>query len=578
MNKILFILLFVFNSAYAEFNSKHIIELDEYSDGTHVQGKSRVRIRFLMDDVNGFDDTLIQSVDICNLKKRCERINKFVDDVFYDDNQVVFGHSLTTSGDKGVFIHLQVRNGVKGRKNLSHRLIKLKNHLVFEENIGYEVFIRLNEIGNGHYKPEFAGYAPMSPSEDKVVLYEPSEELNVDAGGGFNVQLDIGSTPRPVIVGLEYSRNDLREGTLQISPDISFTIPMIVIIEFNDYDLTQGTGLNDYMVKLNQETLATEYIGVNDIGNSLYKVRLDHSGLLTITEKGPFQNVSQLSQNNFEQAQRTFATAQITDTCVSNINSIGDGYYTYVDQNAAASFTSCLDVDPKVHMVISKINDSRNTIKFSAEKQSSSPINYKLKTITSHASNIGAWAMINGFVWDGDSGSSAGQLGNFLGTHYLNGVNVNNRSTAEAIIGFTQKTSSNSNNAMFYDKNSTSNFGNFSPYNYNLVSSTTSIVKNGNCTASSASPGETNAWSALGLKTLSGNKYLVMLSSVTGSETNAYDLCQMLKALSVNNAIRLDGASAASLYVNGVHKNPLSGLRKLYYGSARHVLYGIGVQ
>jgi len=105
------------------------------------------------------------------------------------------------------------------------------------------------------------------------------------------------------------------------------------------------------------------------------------------------------------------------------------------------------------------------------------------------------------------------------------------------------------------------------PGAFSLVSSSTSIVKAGNC----ASDSLVSRWSAMG--TSAGR--MIFMSSTSGSATSAAELCAVFKALGATYAIRLDGGPSAGMIIDGVHKNPLVGMESVKYGVARHVAYGL---
>lgn len=124
--------------------------------------------------------------------------------------------------------------------------------------------------------------------------------------------------------------------------------------------------------------------------------------------------------------------------------------------------------------------------------------------------------------------------------------------------------------AMFFFETSSPSY-NFQSYGYNLVSSSTSVVKNGVCATSV----DSNRWSAIGANTSTGE--IVLVSSTSSGTTTAADLCAVFKAFGINNALRLDGGPSAAMVISGAHLNPLSGAYYLKYGNSRYIAYPIRV-
>jgi Phosphodiester glycosidase len=114
----------------------------------------------------------------------------------------------------------------------------------------------------------------------------------------------------------------------------------------------------------------------------------------------------------------------------------------------------------------------------------------------------------------------------------------------------------------FYDATSTYYLG-------FVLSSSTSIVNEGVCSTDEFE----SRWSAVGT---TPNGRLIYLSSTSTGTTNAVEMCKVFKALGATNAIRLDGGPSASMLIDNVLKNPLTGNNRLKYGYARYVAYGVG--
>lgn len=106
-------------------------------------------------------------------------------------------------------------------------------------------------------------------------------------------------------------------------------------------------------------------------------------------------------------------------------------------------------------------------------------------------------------------------------------------------------------------------------FDHNVIGSTTSILHpgittNGSCNSASNDTGNIEPRSSFGIRTdpTTGRQFVVVLSTVSWNGSpftgaSAFDFCQIFRALGVESAIVLDGNSAAAIWYNGVHLNPL---------------------
>lgn len=245
----------------------------------------------------------------------------------------------------------------------------------------------------------------------------------------------------------------------------------------------------------------------------------------------------------------------------------------------------CTTIPPYVHITISNMADSRERFTIRHENYYiNNGVNVMpLRTLPTWSPNT--QAMINGFTWAGSKGLSDADYGRGLGYVHDFGFALGDNLPGGAICAdvvssafpncdafngdgkkrvFMVDASGPGNS--FHDETVPKIITNTVSY----VSSSTSIERDSVCTTDA----DVSSWSAIG-ETVTGK--LVMMSSVSGTSTTAVDLCPVFKALGIVNAIRTDGATAASMTVDGIHKNPLTGMDAFAYGSARHVLYGLKV-
>jgi hypothetical protein len=254
----------------------------------------------------------------------------------------------------------------------------------------------------------------------------------------------------------------------------------------------------------------------------------------------------------------------------------------------------CTTIPPYVHMSVSSLADARERLTIRhAEKVLVSSI------LRSPLLRISAWAqytqtMVNGFTWEGDSGTSAGKFG--LANGYVSDLGYlgigtrilgENRTGGGAcndfiyLAGYNCVASSSSagNKLVLVWPQSgpavswlqSSTFGAIgNPLTNSYVSSSTSVVKGGICSTDTLA----SRWSAAGA-TATGR--VVFMSSTSDGTTSAAELCSVFKAMGIDNAIRLDGGPSAAMTIDGVLKNPLSGLYFIKYGSARYIPYALKI-
>ena len=239
----------------------------------------------------------------------------------------------------------------------------------------------------------------------------------------------------------------------------------------------------------------------------------------------------------------------------------------------------CTTVAPYIHIAVTNILDSRERFTlphvFTATQPLPQVARLALQPITYWGPHT--QVLINGFTWDGDAGSGDGQVGFADGYAFEGGWFGANRVGGGATSW--QGTDSSAGNKIvmgFYDTNKAIQWAESStvevvPVTSNhLVSSSTSIMKNGVCATDTL----TNSWSAFG-STTSGR--LIFISSTSSGQTSAAELCPIFQALGANYALRLDGGPSAAMTIDGKLLNPLTGLASIRYGTMRHIAYPLKI-
>lgn len=243
--------------------------------------------------------------------------------------------------------------------------------------------------------------------------------------------------------------------------------------------------------------------------------------------------------------------------------------------NGAAYVNWCESIPPYVSIVYVSTADPRirYAIPHVIEPVDGNDKNL-LRPITTAASP--ALAAVNGFTWTGDEGTGPNQHGLALGYVNSNGIPFGANRQGGGASGGTGL-SDGRKFVMAYGRNlsilgffetSTPNF-NFGDYSTSVVSSSTSVVKYGNCTGDALA----SRWSAVG----AAAGKMVLMSSKSTNTTTAAQLCPVFKALEISNALRLDGGPSAAMMLGATHINPLVELSKIKYGTIRHTIYPLKI-
>lgn len=246
-------------------------------------------------------------------------------------------------------------------------------------------------------------------------------------------------------------------------------------------------------------------------------------------------------------------------------------------QTGAVRVKTCEKVKPYVHIVYVNTKDDRIRYSIPYTMSTAGKANgpyLRLARIDAFTASPSI-ALINGFTWSGDSGMFDNQLGKAEGIVRSNGAALGDNISGGGAgcpdcqnggNKFVMAYGGDKSRPAFFTTTTPSSLGSFSS---NVVSSSTSIVKDGAC----ATSGDQNRWSAVGAT----NGRMMFISSTSDGTTSAAELCAVFKALLIKNALRLDGGPSSSLVVSGQHLNELTGLARLKYGRARHIAYPLRI-
>lgn len=466
----------------------------------------------------------------------------------------------------------------KDDRPLAAERLRLRTPIQVEAGKRTEVFIALDSLaGKKEVAPRFIAAGPVPLNASTVLVAEPGRKGALSLKGGFSMDWPDDALKEAAVYGIV--ENDVGGVTpaFSVMPAGKLDHSVRITLPLDRSRIPQGLSMSDYDVSLAGSTVASTVKGNSVTFNALGTGPLGMGTNQPYVELDDGTRIASPFAGSAGAARSPNGTlaARSLETCYQRLSANRSSYLQRLaNGSAGVRVTDCETLPPYVHIVIVNIAYTKPTgynyprVVLPAEWYSGTNT-FLLHTISEHANLVsGSFAVINGFLWDGDSGSSTG-TGTPKGTLYISGARKSPAYTgAEALIGFTIPYTTGTFTSFFSKPSGTSSID-LGTYNYNVVPSTTSIVKNGACSGE----GRSDRWSSIGI----GNGLLVMVSSISGESTYDTDLCTVYQGLNVmGGAIRLDGGPSAALSWLGTHLNPLTGLDSYYYGSARHVAYGVG--
>ncbi|EOQ73540.1 phosphodiester glycosidase family protein [Acinetobacter lactucae] len=425
-----------------------------------------------------------------------------------------------------------------GKQSIEGELKLVQPVKMDSEYQGTNLYIVLNKIdrGNGvaRYQPMAATALPYNP-EAKYYLVDPK----------FNQSINLNSKS-----SITFPSSFLNHPQLYIITEhnVGKKFPMLDI-----YPYVKGNGNLKIKIAEKDKKTATTTLSSNTTTSIAYS---------EISESST--RVIEGSDYPSNAAQKVSLAAAAT-TCSSTITANLASYRTTLQSTGVARISACENIAPNIHIAFINAKDTRIKYALPLSVSSTASVPHQLNLV--RMTNYGGIALVNGFMWDGDAGALSGGHGTAKG--FLNTDNVIRAKNTDGGNKLTFGVSSTKGLGFFETSSPTYNF---QSYGYNLISSSTSVVKNGVCTTST----ENNRWSAIGANLSTGE--IVMVSSTSSGTTTAANLCSVFKAFGINYAIRLDGGPSAAMIISGTHLNPLTGASYLKYGSMRYIAYPIQIK
>ncbi len=536
-------------------------------DQTALNGQARVRVWFVGNE-QGLEDIGVRSVYLCG--NGCTRLGSAKAVQPLDDATGMGSLFADAVVGAETFDRLVVQPDRKSGALIEFKIQRLANPMQLLANGQHEIFLTIHRTEN-LLQAQFLSANNVPINFTKVMIYRPDRDLNLTLDSGFAATILAGSLPEATIMAAAETDAGTFASSVSLWPRIKTSKPVNFKLPTTPQRLPDGLQTSDYLADLNGQTQPVFFEGnqatftANEIGDlELFTNRevitTDAGENFAMPEIAPASSTSAISAlANTADCKAKLAASKVRYDQLFNTAPFPTALMTSV----------CKKIAPYVFIVVLNTSDNRGSMNFAISPSLSNPGKYDLKTISEHASSVNASAAVNGFTWQGDQGDGKNQLGEISSTLTTNGQIRSVSTQKEAIIGFGKNTGAGT-SASLYLRDNIGDVIDFGTHNHNVVASTTSIIKNGACSASTS--GQHNPWSAVGI----GKDRAVFVSSANENESDVLELCSVFEGLGyLDGAIRLDGNSAASISFNGKHLNPLGFISSRKYGKARRVAYAL---
>ncbi len=572
----------------------------DLSQAVGIDG-TRLRIDFVADEAN-IPDLGLQAVFLCT--SECQKIgqNKKLSLPF--DNMAVNYADVVLPANfaaNKIVIHSDSTLGA----SLSDAIIALPQALVLNPQDRLELVLGVRHTNTGTLEAHFlvAGSLPFDDSQ--IAVYKPGAALHTVLDG-LDISLDANAFSATKIISVAAHDNGRVASLFGVFPSavsntpIKYGLPLDPSrlpagLDFGAYHARIGDSIVPITVQNNQASIETTNLSSITIFTDTPLIEnADGSSLQLQSAATPSGNLTSL---------KPLASTSTCESAIAKINSNTTSIYS-IANDGPVLFTGCENVAPYVHIVLAKLYATKNhavSITAPGAGDAGRVVNgktyYKLRTIKEIGDAANVTVAINGFTFEAPNlyGRIFQTEGAYQGTITTDGTvrNTGDKNTQEGMLGFTRpdNTKYSAGVANGLDKNADG--APKSPYDYNVISSTTIISRRDNCNTNADKNYE---WSAVGRLDGDGLNLLAFVSSVSEKTTNSAELCNVFHALqdltlvggvfppeqnpsSPNpvQAIRLDGGTAAALYWRGKQINPYESLYNSITkcGSIRCVLYAV---
>ena len=313
---------------------------------------------------------------------------------------------------------------------------------------------------------------------------------------------------------------------------------------------------------------------------------------LSINNTG-FISSSSRENSSSRNVRSSISTLATTETCGAELARLSKQLISQTSTSGVVNIDLCKNKPPYVHIAL--INKLHPKIGYLVEHEpattqpldpSSSVLAVPMYRLDAFNSIIPrAIVSINGFTWDGPPGIIPNTLGRPLGyvsssktydnkVDKVKPIGINRKMGGTVLLNtypgsedgkkFVMHHRIGSSKVAFFE--SSKILGAFSGGPENVVSSSTSILKNNTCNS-----GSVDRWSSIG----ASDALMVMISTASDKESNSADFCEIYRAFGITNALRLDGGGSTSMIVNNKLLNPNTGSKRVVFGEMRHIPYAL---
>lgn len=554
----------------------HPQSVESYTAGTDVvEDKARFKIALVTQPRSVDKGVRIGGVVVCS-DTACYKpvVPNYVDLRNTEKNDIVIVADFTIPFATITNIHfLDTAGGSKIEGSL-----RLKTPIKFEKGYhGNSLMVMLEKKGEGNnsiYIPNQSASTLIS-KDATTVYYIPSVTTVANLPNNVTLTLPTGSISQPHVFNVSIMDVGNPFPLVDIFPYIDLSLPASLEVT-SSYANKLGISTSDEIATPSPSPASSKGNAINSSALSSGKI---NKAKINFKKTGVFE--SNYLKSESEKAGNTInkiSALASSQECLALLNNPAN---IQVIQNATATngvayINWCENIAPYIIIVYVNLNDSR--AKYKVTTQSEGGFVLKLKTITEFGPSI---VSMNGFVWTGDEGTGNNQKGKANG--YVNGSEfwVATNCTLGGIcesydsLKFVMDIAANTppyqiNFSLAAGRPTTPKGPVLGNKSYNrTISSSTSVVRDGVC----ATPGTENRWSAIG----AADGKMVMVSSTSSGITSAAELCPIFQAFQINNALRMDGGPSTAISIEGIVKNPLTGLAQIKYGSLRRIAYPVQI-
>jgi hypothetical protein len=476
--------------------------------------------------------------------------------------------------EPGEATHVLLRaSGAAGGRSYREEKVALDKAVRLEPGTRTDIYLALSPVGTSNQAEASYVAAGMMPWDATTMVYDPTRGGKMSLPGGFAMEFPAGSVSQATVFGVGEHAGHGVSGTFNIWPESEINEPVTISVPVDRSRVPQGLAMSDFGGRVKGASMETTIVGntATVTSTGLGQVRMATSRPWIETTGGERMVARMADAVAVGGGGMNLNTS---NPCYQRLVSERANLYASLDRNAGIYVSLCEDVSPKVHIVMVNLQRPRQSgdtglyPRVQVVGQRGTDGRFALREMTTHMSTLAYdFAAINGFTWEGQT-ECCGGWGTPNGTVYQNGTRVSPWWAAtEVILGFGPHSGTTGTASRFFERLNGASI-NITGYTDQMVPSTTSIIKGGVCSRSLG--GELDRWSAIGI----GNGVLVMASSVTDTETTAYELCSVFEGLNVlGGAIRTDGGRSAAISWLGTTLNLLSGLDYASHGYERDIPY-----